>query len=109
MFRSYSDVVIPISGTDSATTSIPAGYYLAGVITPAALTGANVSLKGHPNTNAAAIVPVYNAGSLYSIAMGINRLIMFDPSVTKGLSIFAFVSDGTEAAARTLTAIYLKD
>lgn len=109
MQRTVADVVIAISGTDSATTTVPSGYSLAGIITPAALTGANFSLKGAAIATAASQLPVYNGGTLYSVAMAANRFIALDTTITQGLATFQIVSDAAEAAARTFQVVYTKD
>ena len=109
MERSYNeDVNIPNAATDSATISVPPGFVLAGIVTPAALTGSSVSLKGSYRTNPVSLFPVYDNETLYSIDVGANRVVMFDTNVTKGLAVFALVSASAEGASRTFTAIYTK-
>ena len=109
MQRSFADVIIPISGDTSAATVIPSGFTLAGVITPAALDGANLSILGAVSSSPTSYQPVYNGGTAYSVAMGTNRFIALDTKITQGIAAFQLKSDSTEAAARTFQAVYIKD
>ena len=109
MERRFATAVIPISGTDSNTMSVPVGFALTGIITPAALTGTSISLKGNADPQGAAVLPVYNEATLYSVNVGTNRVISLNPAVTRNLSIVAIVSASAEAAARNITLIYTRE
>lgn len=109
MERAYANIVIPSSATKSVLTSIPNGFVLSGIITPATLTGASISLEGTVIPTSGTAYPVYNGGTLYSVAMGTSRLITFDTNITKGLTSFILVSGSAEAADRTFVAIYTRD
>lgn len=109
MQRAVADVVIAISSTTSVATPIRPGFVLAGIITPATLTGDALTFKGAAITDPAAYQNLYNGGTLYSVAMGVDRFIALDTNITQGLAAFQLVSDETELAARTFQAVYIKE
>lgn len=102
--RSYIDVVIPSSSTTSGAATISSGTRVVGLKTPAALTGSNVSFQSSSD-NGVSFQAVYNGGSLYSVAVGTDRYIALDKDVFDGAAFVKVVSDGTEAAARTITLV----
>lgn len=109
MQRAFADVTIPLSGDTSPATSVPSGFVLAGVVTPATLTGDALSILGSPSITPSSYQPLYNGSTAYSVVMGANRFIAFDTKVTQGISVFQLKSDETELAARTFQAVYVKE
>lgn len=107
--RTYITTSISSGGSISASVIVPSGFNLAGFITPAAMTGAAISLRGsHDLTN---FYPVTDGGSTYEITIATvaAQYYSLNTEVTKGLSAVQLVSDDTEAAARTITLVFVKD
>jgi len=64
-------VTIPLQG-NAVTFDVPQGMSLRAIRTPAALDGDNLTFEaGDANSTA----PLYDGGSVYSVACGINRHI----------------------------------
>lgn len=99
--RAIDSVVIPSSGVTSSTATLSATRVLVGIITPAALTGANISFEMSVD-DGSTWVPVYNGGSAYSVAIGTSRYIALNKEVLYGIQLLRLVSDASEGAARTI-------
>lgn len=102
--RSFINVTIPSASTTSDAATISSGTRLVGFVTPAAFTGSNVSFQTSVDAGVS-FQPVYNAGSVYSVAVGTSRFVAIDPDVFIGAGYIKIVSDGSEAAARTVTLV----
>jgi len=102
--RSIDSAVIPLGADTSAAVILSATKVLVGIITPAALTGANISLEQSVD-DGATWLPVYNCGSAYSVAIGTSRYIALNREVLYGIRLIRLVSDATEVAARTFQVI----
>lgn len=103
--RETLNAVIPSSGTDSATVTVPNGKRLAGFYMPAAFTGSTITFKG---AVAAGDTPqaLYNEASQYSIGVGTNRFVAVDPNVFNGVSFLVLVSGSSEGAERTIKLVF---
>jgi hypothetical protein len=97
-------VTIPLQG-NAVTFDVPQGMSLRAIRTPAALDGDNLTFEaGDANSTA----PLYDGGSVYSVACGINRHIAIKREVFVGpsylkLSTNASTNPQNQSAARTFT------
>ena len=92
--------VIAISTTTSA--AIPTGgTSLVGVMMPAAFTGTAISFTAS-NTLAGTYNAVVNAAGAVSYPAAASQYVAIDPKDFQGITFLKIVSNGTEAAARTL-------
>lgn len=101
--------VIDASGTTSGECTAPKlGYELVGIFIPV-MTGTALTLTA-ASAPAGTFVAVKNAANTaISITVdGTAHLAVLDPTLYRGLENFKFVSNGTEASARTLTLVWQK-
>lgn len=96
-------VTIPISTSTSTSIDLSSNGFV-GFITPAALTGTAFTFTG--SIDDSTFTAIYNSSNTaYSITVGTSRYYMLNPADFLGCRYVRIVSNGTEAAARTITVI----
>lgn len=94
---------VTIAQGASTSSSINLGSKgLVGFITPASLTGTAFTFTG--SIDGSTFVAIYNSdNTAYSITVGTSRYYILNPADFLGTRYVRIVSNGTEAAARTIT------
>lgn len=94
-------VTIANGGTTSTSLDLSARG-LVGFITPAALTGTAFTFTGSVDNST--FVALYNSdNTAYSITVGTSRFYCLNPADFLGMRYVKIVSNGSEAAERTIT------
>lgn len=78
---------------------------LIGIVMPAAFTGTSISLTASSSATGT-FTPVYNSSGIQvAIQVGTSRTILFSPTDFIGLKYVKLVSNGAEAADRSIICI----
>jgi hypothetical protein len=103
MFKRDEDlvpVIIPISSTNSNAMKVD-GQAFGAIEFPAAMTGATMSIEGRDGADAAWLPILSSVGTAQTIAFVASSIVRL-PDVVFACRELRLVSDGTEAAERTL-------
>lgn len=99
---------IDASGTTSGEVAAPDGYELVGIHIPA-MTGTALTLTAATAAGGTFTAVKNAANSAISITVDSTaHLAVLDSTLYRGLQFFKFVSNGTEAAARSLVCVFQK-
>lgn len=107
LLKQTQTATIASSGTVSGAVTVPSGYKLAGLITPAALTG--TAFTFNVSVDLTTFVPLYNGGTQLSVTVSTSRYVSLDTEITKGISAVQVVSGSAEGAARSITLIFVRE
>jgi hypothetical protein len=94
--------VIAQSGTASAAVDLM-GTTLAGLFTPAALTGTAMTFSTSPTADGTYTVIEAGAGSSYSVTVSASKFIAVDTAKFLGVRFLKVISGSAEAASRSIT------
>lgn len=96
-------VTIAINASTSSVLDLESNGFV-GLILPSAFTGTAITFTGSIDNST--FTALYNSSnSAYSIAVSASRYYMLNPADFIGTRYVKIVSNGTEAAARTITTI----
>jgi hypothetical protein len=104
---SYAAVSIANGATTSSAITLDANRIPLSIRTPAVMTGTALTFEASTDADGTAYYPLYDESTLYSITISTSaaRVYAFKRSVMDGVKQIKVVSNGTEAAARSLVLV----
>lgn len=102
---SRQTTTIANGATTSAAVTLDRQRTLLGFFTPAALTGTTFTFSASIDADGTSYMPVYNAGTEYSVTVGTSRYVSINTEVFHGIKLFKIISGSSEAASRTITVV----
>lgn len=99
-------MTIAESGTASGHKHLQEGMSLVKFQMPSAMTGTKLTLQG--SFNGSTFTTVYLDGAAVEYTFSPSVIMEVNPRATIGLRAYRFLSDASEAAARTITASALR-